>query len=94
MWYTKFDLIKREGKIKCPNCSKIFSEQLFYSLDPMTCHDCSYKLVFLRTLNFIYIINLVESPELFKVIREYLINQSSKKGRFELKEVFRLFEGE
>lgn len=94
MWYTKFNLIERKGKIKCPNCTKEFSEQMFYSLDSMLCNNCSKRLVFLRTLKFIYVINLDESSKLFIVMYNYLINESPKDVTSELKEIFNLFEGE
>jgi DNA-directed RNA polymerase subunit RPC12/RpoP len=94
MWYTKFDLINREGRIKCPNCEKEFSEQMFYSLDPILCNNCSSKILFLRTLRFIYVINFDKSPELFKVMHKHLISQTLKKGMTELKEVIKLFDGE
>lgn len=94
MWYTKFDLNKRSGSILCPNCTYKFEEQLFYSLEPISCNNCRTPILFMRTRKFIYSFDLKNSPDLFQKIHEELRSKTLKQGYSELLEVSEVFSKE
>lgn len=94
MWYTKFDFITRSSKITCPNCGTDFYEQMFYTIEPRPCDNCSASLVFIRTIRFLYVIDLEKSSGLFKTMHNYLIDKSPRDVSLELEQIFNLFTGE
>lgn len=78
MWYSKFNLKTRDGHITCPSCNSSKEEQILYSLDHVECETCGSKNVFIRTINFIYVFEIEQAPDLFKVIYEELRTKTLK----------------
>ena len=91
MWYSKFDLKKREGGIICPNCNSKQEEQIYYSLDEIYCNECISPILFIRTKSFIYTFDLGNSPLLFIKMYEVLKSLPMKEAYIQLLEVSEVF---
>lgn len=94
MWYSKFNLKTRDGEITCPSCNSSIEEQIFYSLDTIECEKCGAKNVFIRTINFIYVFEIEQAPNLFKVIYEDLKTKTLKDAYSELLQITKVFSEE
>lgn len=94
MWYSKFDLKKREGAIVCPNCKCVNEEQIFYSLDSLHCKECDNPVLFIRTKSFIYTFDLKNAPSLFLKIYKELQLKPMNEAYTELLEVVSVFSSE
>jgi hypothetical protein len=93
MWYTKFDLKKRDTDISCPNCDNKFEEEIFYSLDENDCPSCCSKLIFIRSVNYIYVFDIKKSNYLFKSLYNEMNKHSLKESYLMLFEIVKVFEG-
>ena len=94
MWYSKFDLKKRDEGIFCPNCNYQYEEQIYYSLDKIHCSKCKCPLLFIRTRLFMYTFNLDSSPSLFIKMYQELGSLPMKEAYSQLMEVTGVFSNE
>ena len=94
MWYTKFNLKKREGNISCPSCESTKEEEIFYSLDLVKCEVCNSDNVFMRTINYIYVFTIEEAPITFKAIYQEVKTKPLKEAYSELLKYSEVFNDE
>ncbi|CAM1362383.1 hypothetical protein TXIAM_200005 [Tenacibaculum xiamenense] len=94
MWYRKYNLIDRNGRVKCPCCDFNLEEQLFYSFNLRKCTSCLEELFFLKTVRFLYVIHLRKSPEFIKHLYSYIKDKPMNQVFIELKMFLQLFEDE
>jgi len=94
MWYSKFDLRKRKGGVKCPNCNFISEEQILYTLEATPCKKCNTPNLFIRTKYFIYVFDLQSAPSLFLRMFDELKRLPMKEAYSQLWEVMKVFSSE
>ncbi len=93
-WVSIYNVKDKIGSRCCPNCSYEFEERTIYFIEINFCKKCNTEIGFINVRpyhNYLYTIDLMKAPSVFRVIIDHLSKKNNKDAYNELKELVLLF---